>query len=267
MSRNNLGQGGQPPWRHPEQDPFNAPPAGQGQNYGFQQPGQGYYFPPQEQAPQPPQFGGGGGPYPPQLQMPFPPQHAPQPPQQDWGGQQPDPRGYDLGGYMPPADPQQYAPAPPSQYPQHGYGEPNSEFDEMVEDDEEPRGGRRALMIVAALVGAIGLGGGLAYTYKTFVAPKGGRPPLITQDAGPNKVKPTAPGGKEFAHADKKLFSRLGDEGAPPPAATSEPQQERAASEDRDAPRKVRVIPIPPTEQASAAPPPAGAGPVPLRPA
>ena len=128
----------------------------------------------------------------------------------------------------------------------------------MVEDDEEPRSGRRALMIVAALVGAIGLGGGLAYTYKTFIAPKGGRPPLITQDAGPNKVKPTAPGGKEFAHADKKLFSRLGEEGSQPAASASEPQER--VSEERDAPRKVRIIPITPTstEQASAASPPAG---------
>ena len=57
---------------------------------------------------------------------------------------------------------------PPFAAPQ-GYGETDAEFDEaMAEDEEEPRRGRRGLMIVAALVGAIGLGGGMAYAYKTF---------------------------------------------------------------------------------------------------
>jgi len=233
MSRNNpIGQGGQAPmWRHPaNQDPSAAQPQG----YGYQQqPGQGYYFPPPEQAPAQPPFGQ----FPPAQQVPYPPPH------QEWA-QQPDPRGYDLGNYMP-ADTPAYAPAQP----QHGYGESDSDFNDMVEDDEEPRRGRRALMIVAALVGAIGLGGGLAYTYKTFVASKGGRPQLIkTADFGPNKVKPMVPGGREFAHTDKKLVNRLGDDGTQ--QAASEAQDR--AGEDRDAPRRVKIIDIKPGEQASA---------------
>jgi SPOR domain len=252
MSRNNpIGQGGQPPWRHPaEQEPFNAQPAPQQpQGYGYQQqpPGQGYYFPPAEQAPAQPPFG---------HFQPAPP--VPYPPPQEWGPQQPDPRGpdprladprgYDLGSYMP-ADQQGYAPAPPSQYPQHGphgYGDADPDFDDMVEDDEEePRSGRRALMIVAALVGAIGLGGGLAYTYKTFILGKGGRPQVIkTADLGASKVKPTTPGGKEFAHTDKKLLNRLDD----PNGRQASDAQDRAG-EDRDAPRKVKVIDIKPGEQ------------------
>jgi len=233
MSRNNpIGQGGQAPmWRHPaDQDPSAAQPQG----YGYQQqPGQGYYFPPPEQAPAQPPFGQ----FPPAQQVPYPPPH------QEWA-QQPDPRGYDLGNYMP-ADTPAYAPGQP----QHGYGESDSDFDDMVEDDEEPRRGRRALMIVAALVGAIGLGGGLAYTYKTFVASKAGRPQLIkTADFGPNKVKPAVPGGKEFAHTDKKLVNRLGDDGTQ--QAASEAQDR--AGEDRDAPRRVKIIDIKPGEQASA---------------
>jgi hypothetical protein len=218
-------------WRHPaNQDPSAAQPQG----YGYQQqPGQGYYFPPPEQAPAQPPFGQ----FPPAQQVPYPPPH------QEWA-QQPDPRGYDLGNYMP-ADTPAYAPAQP----QHGYGESDSDFNDMVEDDEEPRRGRRALMIVAALVGAIGLGGGLAYTYKTFVASKGGRPQLIkTADFGPNKVKPMVPGGREFAHTDKKLVNRLGDDGTQ--QATSEAQDR--AGEDRDAPRRVKIIDIKPGEQASA---------------
>jgi hypothetical protein len=248
MSRNNpIGQGAQPPWRHPaEQEPFNpqgAQPAPQ-QGYGFQAPpppAQGYYFPPPEQAPAAqPTFG---------HFQPAPPVPYPPPAQHDWGGQQPpppDPRGYDLGSYMP-ADPQGYAPAPPSQYPQHGYGEADPDFDDMVEDEEEPRSGRRALMIVAALVGAIGLGGGLAYTYKTFILGKGnGRPQVIqTRDSGPSKVKPAAPGGKEFAHTDKKLLNRLSDQGG---KQESSDVQDRAG-DDRDAPRKVKVIEFKPGEQ------------------
>jgi hypothetical protein len=239
-------------WRHPaEQEPFPAPPAAQAQNYGYQQQGQGYYFPPPEQAPAQPPFGH----FPPAQQVPYPP------PPQDWGPQQqqqqqPDPRGYDLGSYMP-ADTQAYAPAPTAQYPQHaqhaqhGYGDPDPDFDDMVEDDDEPRRGRRALMVVAALIGAIGLGGGLAYTYKNFVLTKGNSRPAVikTADLGPNKVKPLAPGGKEFAHTDKKLLNRLGDDNSQQASAGS---QDRAADE-RDAPRKVRVIDIKPGEQGSAA--------------
>jgi hypothetical protein len=242
MSRNNpIGQGGQPPWRHPaEQDPA----------YAHQQGGQNFYFPPPEQAPAQPPFN--------QF---APAQPVPYPPPQDWG-QQPDPRGYDLSSYMP-ADNQSYAPPPAAPYPQHaphpqavqhGYGEADSDYDEMLEDDEEPRSGRRALMIVAALIGAIGLGGGLAYTYKTFVAQKGGKPALIkTADVGPNKVKPAVPGGKEFANTDKKLLNdRLDNENAQRVAA-SEPQ-ERPSEEG---PRKVRVIPMPSSsDQASASQPP-----------
>jgi hypothetical protein len=248
-------------WRHPaEQEPFPAPPAAQAQgypaqaqNYGYQQQGQGYYFPPEQAPAAQPSFGH----FPPAQQVPYPP------PPQDWGPQQqqqpppPDPRGYDLGSYMP-ADTQAYAPAPTTQYPQHaqhppqaqhGYGEPDPDFDDMVEDDDEPRRGRRALMVVAALIGAIGLGGGLAYTYKNFVLTKGNsRPPVIKTADLPNKVKPTAPGGKEFAHTDKKLLNRLGEDNSQPASAEA---QDRA-SEERDAPRKVRVIDIKPGDQGSA---------------
>src|SRR5437868_3113460 len=102
-------------------------------------------------------------------------QPSPQwPPQQGYGQQpvqgfhfpQPDAaQGYaqpDPGQFQSPQDPAQFG-AP------QGYGETDAEFDEaMAEEEDEPRRGRRGLMIVAALVGAIGLGGGMAYAYKTF---------------------------------------------------------------------------------------------------
>jgi len=85
--------------------------------------------------------------------------------------------------------------APPFAAPQ-GYGETDAdaEFDEaMAEEEEEPRRGRRGLMIVAALVGAIGLGGGMAYGYKTFFPSRSGPAPVIKDTQGPIKSKPRLP--------------------------------------------------------------------------
>src|SRR5262245_65101854 len=83
----------------------------------------------------------------------------------------------------------------------------------MGEDEgDEPRRGRRGLVIAGALVGAIGLGGAMAYTYKTFLATPTRAPVVKVTDSGPTKVKPSLSGGKEFAHTDKKLLNRLEDE-------------------------------------------------------
>ena len=120
----------------------------------------------------------------------------------------------------------------------------------MAEDEEEPRRGRRGLMIVAALVGAIGLGGGMAYGYKTFFPSRTGPAPVIKDTQGPTKSKPEVADGKGFPHTDKKLLNRLGDETGPLPAARPPPNAAEApddrASDDPNAPRKVRLIPITP---------------------
>ena len=208
------------------------------QGYG-QQPVQGFHFPQPDAAqgyaeplPFPPQSSG--------QQMPFngyPPQPvADQDPNYGYAqqgqhgsagppwGQQADPRGYDLGNYMSAPGQQGYRAArgransrrqhepPPFAAPQ-GYGETDAEFDEaMAEEEEEPRRGRRGLMIVAALVGAIGLGGGMAYAYKTFFPSRTGPVAVIKDTQGPTKSKPEVADGKGFPHTDKKLLNRLGDE-------------------------------------------------------
>src|SRR5262249_62191457 len=137
------------------------------------------------------------------------------------------------------------------------------ECDEGMGEEDERRRGGRGLLIAGALIGAIGLGGAMAYTYKLFLSSSRGRAPLIkVADGGPSKINPDTPGGREFAHTDKKLLNRLGETG--PAAAEPEPQEERA-SDDPNAPRKVRVIPIapgggPPAGTGASAPPrPAGA--------
>ena len=256
----------------PTTQPSQWPPQ---QGYG-QQPVQGFHFP-QPDAAQ------GYGEHAPEQPLPFPPQSSGQqlpfnryPPQpvadQDpnygyaqqgqhgsagppWG-QQPDPRGYDLGNYMS-APGQGYAqpdpghfqsPQDPAQFgaPQ-GYGETDAEFDEaMAEEEDEPRRGRRGLMIVAALVGAIGLGGGMAYAYKTFFPSRTGPVAVIKDTQGPTKSKPEFADGKGFAHTDKKLLNRLGDEGAPAAPANAPGAPEERVIDDPNAPRKVRLIPISP---------------------
>ena len=91
--------------------------------------------------------------------------------------------------------------------------------------------GRRWMFIVAALVGAVGVGGALAYTYKSFVAPNGGRVPLVKADperqgqAGqPQRSSPTT-------SACRAASART--RGQQNTAAAPETQDERAAATSR----------------------------------
>jgi hypothetical protein len=87
-------------------------------------------------------------------------------------------------------------------------------------------------VIVGALVAAIGLGGGLAYCYKSLTGSGGsGKLPILRADGAPVKALPADPGGKQVAHTDKKLLNRL--------------------TEDRGAARPVPVsiLPPPPSER------------------
>jgi hypothetical protein len=229
-------------------------------DHGHAQPQQagGYHFPPEPE----PNFGYGQP-------------HASQPhqPQQQWG-QQPDPRGYDLGSYMPPGGAQPYHQPEPAAFhdpspfrqphapyaqqhpqPHPGYGEQDHfDDDDLLEEEDEPRGGgRRWLLIAAALVGAIGVGGALAYTYKAIVAPGGGRVPWVKAD--PNvKVKPDARANKDAG--EKKQLTRLADENKAPPQAD-------AQDDSADGPKRVKTIAIP----VGSNPPPAAAAPPPPPPA
>lgn len=272
------------PTAYPPQPPAHAPQAsysqplpsqGQPPPYGAadQQHQQGYYFPqagadPQAAASYPPQGMGHQLPFGGQASAP-PPSQAPTVARRV---PQADPQGYDLGSYMPAPTPG-FPPAAPDavhqdpdaaafqgQRDHYGYGESDDgDLDEILADEEEPpRRGRRGMMIAAALVGAIGLGGALAYTYKSLVAPSGGRAPVIkAADFGPNKVKPETPDGKGFAHTDKKLPNRLGEDGSAPPVRPVAVTPAADATDDPNAPRKVRIIPITP-----GGPPPAAAPPV-----
>ncbi|MET0638913.1 MAG: SPOR domain-containing protein [Hyphomicrobium sp.] len=214
-----AAQAGQPDPYAPQFEPY-VPPSRQGFSQG-QQPrsAPGYGMPPQQQ-----------------------PQQSPQ-----WG-RQPDPHGYDAGNYGTPAY-QQPAPTFGQQqyhdnelsaadwagphdsfghdgYQQHGdphlgFGqaeggelEPayNEDDGEYEEEDDAPRG-RRPLMILAALVGAIVIGGGMAYGYKKFggAGVPEGNPPVVKSDDFAAKTKPADAGGKQFPYSDTKIMGRLGD--------------------------------------------------------
>lgn len=238
--------------RHPADDPFAPQPGGQppGQwpqafpNAGqAPQQGQGYHFPTEPE----PNYGYGQ-----------PPQPQPQ-----WG-QQPDPGGYDLGNYMPVGgqayqpDPNQFPPPDPQGHygpAQQRYVESDPDYDDEFLDDE-PRSGRRWMLIVAALVGAIGVGGALAYTYKSFIAPSG-RVPLVKAGDPKVKIKPESRGGREFPNADKKMLSRLEE--------SDQQQKEPDPADDRtsdEGPKRVRTIAITPGAGPPAAqqPPPSVPG-------
>ncbi len=132
--------------------------------------------------------------------------------------------GYPAGAY--PADP--YA------YPTDQYGQPvdpalvagaqhvavNEEYDDYDEEydaEDEPQSGRsRLMMIVGGLVGAVVVGAGLAYGYKTFGVggiDVAGGPPVVRGDGLANKARPDNPGGRKFDHTDSKVMQRISRDG------------------------------------------------------
>jgi hypothetical protein len=104
---------------------------------------------------------------------------------------------------------------PQASHPQAGGQAQAADYDDdEYEDEEEPRRRGRGLMVVAALVGAIGLGGGLAYGYKTYmIPPTAGNIPVARADKQPAKIKPATPDGKQMAGSGSALQN--GEDGAP----------------------------------------------------
>ena len=89
--------------------------------------------------------------------------------------------------------------------------------------------GRSAFMVGSALLGAIALGGALAFAYKQSGGGLSGeQPPLVTADSRPVKELPEQAGGKEFPHKNKLIYDRLqnGDE---PETERLVPRQENVA--------------------------------------
>lgn len=220
----------------PQHDPYVAQqPPQQGYGAGYAQPQQGYAPPadPRQAAPA--------------AHAQRPDLRGPDYDQWPQAIQQHDPRSYDLSSYMPPASrapPQQqytndYAQPVAGQQPgysdwghqagytqdaslaQGGYDAGHVEGgaleagyadEEAGYEFEDPPRRRKSMMIAAALVGAIVAGGGLAYAYQSLLgADASGPTPVVKSASTPSKVKPSDPGGKQFAHTDSKILGRLND--------------------------------------------------------
>lgn len=110
------------------------------------------------------------------------------------------------------------------------------------------RRGPSALIVGSALVGAIVLGGGLAWSYKRFTGGGSTAPAVVKADKTPAKAKPDQPGGKEVPHTDKKIFKQLGESGASPqPPAKSQGAPAQAEPQSPDgAPRRVTTLVVRP---------------------
>lgn len=144
------------------------------------------------------------------------------------------------------------------------------------------RKSRRVLMFASGLIGALALGGALAFAYKmtgeTQVA-DGSGPPLIKADDSPVKVPPEEPGGKQFAHQNKQIYDRLqGDQ--KPEVERIVPRQEavqatppatgegaNVAATNNGGPHKVRTLKVMPDGSVVVSAPPDDAAPAPSAPA
>ncbi|MEM7191800.1 MAG: hypothetical protein AAF405_02840 [Pseudomonadota bacterium] len=89
--------------------------------------------------------------------------------------------------------------------------------------------GRSTVMVASALMGAIALGGALAFAYKQSGGGiDSGDAPIVTADASPVKAVPDAPGGKEFPNKNKLIYDRLTN-GSTPGSERLVPRQEDVA--------------------------------------
>ena len=88
---------------------------------------------------------------------------------------------------------------------------------------------RSMVMVGATLLGAVALGGALAFAYKQSGGGIGaGQPPLVQADNRPVKAAPDQPGGKDFPHKNKLIYDRL-QNGDQPEADRLVPRQEELA--------------------------------------
>ncbi|MEO0618459.1 MAG: SPOR domain-containing protein [Pseudomonadota bacterium] len=127
------------------------------------------------------------------------------------------PGGYDQGGQLPQYDPNTFdgAHADTGQQPYPGEDfhadHEDPAFAPVIADQQAPTsGGRRGLIVVGALVAAVGIGGALGFAYKysnessTRIA---SAPPTIKANKSPTKEKPTQQSGGQNAVQGEGLTS------------------------------------------------------------
>ena len=125
-----------------------------------------------------------------------------------------------------------------------GFEQPQAQPDAGIDEEEPRRRGPSAMLVVGGLIGAIALGGGLAFAYKKFggspTAASANKPPVVKADKTPTKTKPADPGGKQEPHTDKKIFgSRLGQDPPPQQSAAAQPPPPAA---EQEGPKRVTTV-------------------------
>jgi cell division protein FtsN len=111
----------------------------------------------------------------------------------------------------------------------------NSQFEPGMES-VQPQPGRKLglrsrsmFMVGSALLGAVALGGALAFAYKqSGGSMSSGETPVVQADTRPVKEAPQNAGGKEFPHKNKLIYERL-QNGDQPEAERIVPRQEELA--------------------------------------
>ncbi|MBB4039631.1 hypothetical protein GGR34_001273 [Microvirga flocculans] len=130
----------------------------------------------------------------------YAPSHA-RSPEPDYGHQ---PSHQDGGAYGSEAYAQDYYADQASQYADQGYGQPEPLDYPPVEKSRS----RKGPIVIAAVVGALAIGGGAAYLASGSSAITGGEPPLIKANNEPIKVQPQNPGGVEIPNQNKQIYER-----------------------------------------------------------
>ena len=127
-------------------------------------------------------------------------------------------------------------------------GEAEYDDEDYEDDEEEDEPGRRfgALKMIASLVVAIAIGGGMAYGYKKFGGSSfaSAKPIVLKADASPIKIR-AGSDGMQIASVDQKAGERLGE---PVPAVVPATTIDNSASSGT---RRVQTIAIAPDGSAS----------------
>ncbi|MBM1173101.1 SPOR domain-containing protein [Microvirga arabica] len=97
-----------------------------------------------------------------------------------------------------------------AQYPNQGY----DAADRLDYPPVEKTRSRKGPVAIAAVLGALVLGGGGAYMASDSSSITGGEPPLIKANNEPTKVQPQNPGGVEIPNQNKQIYERANQDGA-----------------------------------------------------
>jgi hypothetical protein len=123
--------------------------------------------------------------------------------------------------------------------------QPAPEYEDEVEV-EEPPPKRGRWLIAAALVGSIGVGSAMAYTYNKMFGGRSvadGKGQIVRASREPVKVAPADRGGKQFANTDSRVLNnRVPSEGS----AAAAGGDTSAGTTDSNGVRRVATVPVGP---------------------